>query len=142
MNVGLDIHGVIDTYPIIFKELSEQLMDRGHDVHIVTGRPQNECEDHIKELGIKYNHFFSIVDYHKQIHESTIKEHNGHVWMDDDIWVRTKGEYASIAGLDLHFDDSKEYLPYFPDSCSTVLVRDNFPEWIKIFVEMGSLSGL
>ena len=46
-------------------------------------------------------------------------------WMEDDIWNSSKGLYAREVGLDIHFDDSKIYLKYFPDNCTYIVVPPN-----------------
>ena len=35
--IGIDIHGVITDYPIFFSKIIKELMDKNHEVHIVTG---------------------------------------------------------------------------------------------------------
>jgi len=139
MIYGFDIHGVIDTYPILFSSFSKKLKSEGHEIHIVTGRPRLECEQRVRDAGVVFDHFFSIVDYHIDNNEPSMYQKDGTWWMDNNVWVRTKGYYAEEFGIDVHFDDSKEYLQHFPDTCSTVLVTENFIETFKIVTEMCAL---
>lgn len=141
MKIGFDIHGVIDKYPLIFRELSLEFKDLGHEVHIVTGSPRSKCEQYLKDIGIHYDEYFSIVDYHKSRENPEIyQDDDGNWWMDDALWNKSKGDYAFRVGLDLHFDDCKEYMDHFPDECSTILVRDNFLPFIKMVMEMGGMD--
>ena len=139
MKIGFDIHGVIDTYPIVFSSFSRKLKEEGHEIHIITGRPQKECEQRVRDAGVVFDHFFSIVDHHLSRKEPSMFQKDGTWWMDNQVWIRTKGDYAEYTGLDVHLDDSPEYLPFFPETCSTILVRDNFIEVFKIISEMGGL---
>ena len=61
MKIGLDIHGVCDTNPEFFKELTRLFFQAGHEIHILTGRRESDgALNEIKELGLDYTHFFSI----------------------------------------------------------------------------------
>lgn len=71
LKVGLDIHGVIDSYPLKFKLLSTALIDSGSEVHIVTGLKRDAHTDKLlQEAGIQFTHYFSIVTY---LEESGVK---------------------------------------------------------------------
>lgn len=125
MKIGLDIHGCIDLYPNIFSELSHQWRDAGHEIHIITGKEWGLSEDTVEDCGVVYDKHFSIVDHH--LHKSTIKMWNDDPrgdgwWMDYAWWVRSKGAYAKDVGIDVHFDDSQDYLQFFPKSCTYVIV--------------------
>lgn len=136
MKIGLDIHGVIDAYPGFMCDLSLKWIDRGHEVHIVTGQPRNECEDTVRKAGVSYTHFFSIVDHHLEIGTKTWDddERGEGWWMNPEDWLPSKGIYARNVGLDVHFDDSPEYQPYFPRSCSFVLVRKGFKNFLRLLI--------
>ena len=128
MLIGLDIHGVIDRFPETFCKLSERWVKNGHEVHIVTGQEWEAVRTTVDTHGIQYTHHYSIVDHHKNIGTPmyTRSDKDGW-WMDKDIWMRSKGDYAMYADLDIHFDDSVEYAKYFPSSCTYVIVpRKNF----------------
>lgn len=123
LDIGLDIHGVIDTYPYLFRDLSLEWENHGHRIHIITGEPRKTALPTIIEYGICYNEFFSIVDYHiEQNTPSLSQDENGHYWVDREVWMATKGNYAERVDLDIHFDDQIEYAPYFPKSCSFIYV--------------------
>ena len=42
MNIGLDIHGVITSNPRFFSHFSTLAVERGHEVHIITGAMLSE----------------------------------------------------------------------------------------------------
>lgn len=128
MKVGLDIHEVIDKFPEIFIPLTEKWVNRGDEVHILTGQSLDEVKSNLQD--IHYTHFFSIVDHHKKIGTSMWNDdpRGKGWWMDRDVWMRTKGQYAKGSGLDIHFDDSLEYAEYFPSTCTFVWVQDSIDE--------------
>jgi len=127
MKVGLDIHGVIDRYPDKFYRLSKNLVDNGHEVHIVTGQEWVNVRGEVERAGVLYTHHFSIVDHHLNIRTKMTQDAKDTWWMDEGIWLRSKGDYIHRAGIDIHFDDSYEYGQYIPDTCTFVLVpKTNF----------------
>ena len=136
MNIGLDIHGVIDRYPEEFAKMSHEWHKKGYVIHILTGQERELAEPTVKEAGIHYDHFYSIVDHHKgmetPMYERTDKQG---WWMDRETWLRSKGDYAKWAIINCHFDDSIEYAPYFPLYCTFVKVNrfglDLFREMMK-----------
>lgn len=123
MQIGIDIHNVIDLYPFLFRDLSEKWSEAGHKIHIITGQDWDKAESIVKKLGIVYHHYYSIVDYHRELRTPmyTRSDKEGW-WMDKNIWTQSKGEYAKSVDLDLHFDDYIGFAKYFPDSCNYVIV--------------------
>lgn len=45
MRIRLDYHGVIDTYPVYFSQMSKALIEKSHDVHIITGHESVQVKD-------------------------------------------------------------------------------------------------
>jgi len=127
MRIGLDIHSTADRYPELFAELSQKWVELGHEVHIITGQERSLAEPQVHNCNVKFTHFYSIVDWHKEqgtpVYERTDKSG---VWMDRGTWLKSKGDYALKVGLDLHFDDQIEYAEFFPMNCTFIWVRDNF----------------
>lgn len=115
LKVGLDIHGVIDAFPQRFKLLSSALMKDGAEVHIVTGiKWDEEVERLLKEAGIGYTHFFSIVD-HLEANGEMIEWRDGLPYADEDKWNMAKRDYCKAEAIDFMFDDSPTYLETFND---------------------------
>ena len=114
MKIGLDIHGVCDSAPDFFKELTKLFIEAGHEIHILTGRRISDgALDEIKELGLTYTHFFSIADYHTEIGTDMHDDRNGMPWMDGETWDKTKGEYCKRNNIDFCIDDTERYGQYF-----------------------------
>jgi len=141
MKIGLDIHGVIDIYPEFFRTFSFHLMTKGHEVFIVTGQKWEKAEPQVKNLNISYNSYFSIVDYHLQIKTPMKQNYKNEWWMEDNIWNRSKGDFAKEVGLNIHFDDSRKYLQYFPDSCAYIWVpKTGFDKELGKMLQIGIIS--
>ena len=127
MHIGLDCHGVIDKYPETFARLSRNLMAQNHSVSIITGQEWEKVKPTILKHRISYSHFFSIVDYHKELGTDMWLDQKGTWWMDNEIWLQSKGNYVQRNNIDLHFDDSYSYAKYFPSTCTFILVpKTNF----------------
>ncbi len=114
IKIGLDVHGVLDTAPHFFGELSKLLVENGHEVHILTGAEKTEAlETFLKEnLGLSWTHFFSVTSYHKHIGTEITYIH-GNPYMDNKLWNRAKSEYCRVYNIQLHIDDSDTYGKYF-----------------------------
>ena len=122
MNIGLDIHGVVDRYPKFFAEMTRLFVDEGHKVHVITGatlrldHPKGvEILKFIGEvLGLSFTHHFSIVDYQEEIGtEIEYLDDSDNPWMDGEMWDRTKGDYCKKHGIDIMLDDTQRYSKYF-----------------------------
>lgn len=113
MKIGVDIHGTADVYFDFFQELCRLFVEAGHEVHIVTGRRQKEIEPEIKSLGLMYTHFFSMTDYHEELGTPMSYGPWKNPWMDEETWNRTKGDYAARVGLDMMFENSDDFWPFF-----------------------------
>jgi hypothetical protein len=125
MKLGLDIHGVIDTYPFL-KVLSELLVQNGHEVHLITGAPYGAInngefchagvDSYILNLGyikgVHYTHFYSILDHHIANGSEVLCDQNG-CWLAPKIWDTAKALYCESVGIDFHIDDSASYATYF-----------------------------
>lgn len=138
MKVGLDVHGVIDRYPVLFQRLSKDLIQAGHEVAIITGQEWEKIVPKIEALDICYTSHFSIVDYHKSIGTRMHQDEKGTWWMGNIAWVRSKGDYIHREHIDIHFDDSCEYANWVPEFCSFILVPNTgfeiyFAEMARLF---------
>jgi len=113
--LGLDIHGVIDCCPSLFSELSRRVLEKGGEVHIITGAHMTEVlKDKLKQqYRIEWTHLFSIADYHKEIGTKVWYDDKNTPWMETLTWDRTKGNYCLEHDIDLHIDDTERYRRYF-----------------------------
>ena len=132
--VGLDIHGVIDTYPDLFSYISERLIRCKWEVHIITGQEKEKALPQVLEAKVSYTHFYSIVDYHREQGTHMWQDEKGTWWMGPDYWLSSKGDYCKREEIDVHFDDSVEYAQFMPETCNFVLVsKSNFDKFMSLF---------
>ncbi len=121
LKVGLDIHGVIDTYPEKFKLLSQAFFRDGAEVHIVTGVKRDSAIDRLLEgTGIQFTHYFSIVEHLEQQKE-TVEWIDGLPYADETQWNIAKRDYCARESLDFMFDDSVIYRDTFHEVDCTFL---------------------
>ncbi|WNO10864.1 hypothetical protein [Teredinibacter sp. KSP-S5-2] len=113
LKVGIDIHGVIDTFPEKFKLLSSALVQAGAEVHIVTGSKRCERIDNmLANAGIQFTHYFSIVDHLEQT-SVDVQWRKGLPYADENAWNIAKSQYCEAQDIDLMFDDSEIYKSTF-----------------------------
>jgi len=137
MKIGFDIHGCIDVYPEVFKNLGEKLIAKNHEVHIITGQEWEKVKHKVEKRGVPYTHHFSIVDYHMTQGTKMWKDEKGTWWMDEKIWLRSKGDYIRRADIEVYFDDSHEYGQWVPESCTFIVVPPKgFDKYFHLF-ELG-----
>lgn len=112
MKIGIDIHGVADTFEI-FSKISKAHFDAGHEVHIITGSKRSpEIEAQLDRLGMLYTHYFSITDELEG--RGLIEWRDGRPYStDDDAWNSAKYHYCKENGINILFDDSDTYRDYF-----------------------------
>ncbi len=145
MKLGLDFHGVCDTYPEIYRPLTQALLSAYYsdprrtqinEVHIITGgRKSSKILKVLEELGIVHTHFFSILDYHAESGTTRIwNDDKGQPWMEEHLWNPTKAEYCERMGIDLMIDDSPIYGSYFDGKTVYMLQRDPTKQdvWMKL----------
>jgi hypothetical protein len=114
MKFGVDIHGVIDANPEFFSAYTHMLIEAGHEVHIITGPRFSVVGKTLKDAGVKWTHFFSIVEHEESKGTTEIVwDKKGDPFMDFNVWDRAKGEYCAENNIDLHVDDSSKYSEYF-----------------------------
>ncbi len=114
MKLGLDIHGVIDTNPILFSKLSKKVIEEGGEIHIITGTMITPLKlEKLKKLGMSWTHLFSISDYHKDIGTPMTFSGKDNPWIDNNLWDRTKSEYCKENSINFHIDDTNRYGEYF-----------------------------
>jgi hypothetical protein len=122
--IGLDVHGVITTYPKVFSRLTKKLIRTGHEIHIVTGaKITDKLVKKLLDFGIEWTTMFSIIGYHESIGTKIQYDENG-PWIDKDLWNRAKGKYAMKAKLNIHIDDSDCYGKYFTKTMYLMLTNN------------------
>jgi hypothetical protein len=110
MKLGLDIHGVLDSNPKFFSDLSHAVINAGGQVHIITGPAFDKVKFYLEENKIAYTNFFSIVD---NAGKEVEYDSDGNPWLPTEKWDRAKAKYCKDNDIDLHIDDSSEYGKYF-----------------------------
>lgn len=113
--VGLDLHGVISDMPEFFSFFTDALIKAGAEIHIITGGVTEDDKKLLNDYNIKYTHFFSIIDYHREMGTPTSGKHPkyGFDMISDEEWDKTKAEYCRVNEIDLHIDDTLIYNNYF-----------------------------
>jgi len=122
MKLGLDVHGVVDTFPEVFRKLAQSIIDAGGEVHIITGMTYEDAVklEGFEELGVPYTHFFSIVE---QLTEDGVKidwlpyGDGGRLlpYAPNEFWDPAKANYCDRVGIDMLIDDSAVYGEHFDD---------------------------
>lgn len=111
--VGFDIHGVIDKNQELFSNIINDLRELKYEIHILTGSLiDDNLLKKLESYNIKYDHIFSILNYHREIGTEMWKDHRGW-WIDDEEWNKTKSNYCYRNGLNFHIDDTRVYGKYF-----------------------------
>ena len=90
IKIGLDYHGVINMHPKYFSAFAKEALARGDEIHVITGGSEQEVASNLKNWNIPYSKIFSIPDYYK-----------------------AKAEYCNLEGINMHVDDSQEYIKWF-----------------------------
>lgn len=115
--LGLDIHGVVDTYPSFFIAQAEEVIRNQGEVHIITGIPfSKEVESELLQFnkGIRFwTHYFSIETSLLERGEKYELDRYGRKQFDTTAWDKTKAIYCRLNSIDIHYDDSPEYAQYF-----------------------------
>ena len=117
MKIGIDVHGVLDTFSY-FKEMAKLFVAAGHEVHIITGvQWRKRVKDKFKKLGIEkgihFTHFVSITDLLIEQGKKVRWEDADNPWFNKKDWNEAKAQYCFENGLDIHFDDRPEYASSF-----------------------------
>lgn len=130
MKIGLDLHGVIDAMPEFFSFFTKSIIKSGGEIHIITGGTSEKDIKLLNEYDIKWTHFFSISDYHKEKGTKTFKIHPkyGFPMITDEEWDKTKGDYCSENNINLHIDDTLAYNDNFTTPFCRLWSHNNSPK--------------
>ncbi len=112
IKIGLDYHGVINMHPEYFSAFAQEALARGAEIHIITGGSEQEVASNLKNWNIPYSKIFSIPDYYKA-KGKVIYFSDGAYKIPDDLWDKAKAEYCNLEGINMHIDDSQEYIKWF-----------------------------
>lgn len=112
LKIGLDFHGVINKQPDYFAEFTKLALQRGHEIHIITGGPCQTVEKLLHQWNICYTNIFAILDYYNSKGEVTYFE-NGEFKVSPHLWDTAKASYCSDNGINIHIDDSTSYVKWF-----------------------------
>jgi len=127
--LGLDIHGVLDADPEFFAEITKTVVDKGCEVHVLTGSKDTpRLHEQLKSLGISYTHIFSVSSFHEQAGTKMWYTSPDDPWMEENAWNRAKGDYCKEHQINLMVDDSDRYGKFF----STPYYLYPRKEWPKI----------
>jgi hypothetical protein len=113
INLGLDLHGVINERPHLFAMLTNLLVTNGHRVHIITGSQQELEMPILSDMGIAFTDFFSITDYHISIKTEIEWRTPDNPHLPSELWDPAKATYCREKNIDLHLDDSDVYKYFF-----------------------------
>ena len=112
IKIGLDFHGVITKHPEYFSEFCRRALSCGYEIHIITGGPRKVVEEYLRKHQIPYTVVFAILDYYDE--RGVVKFFdNGEFKVPDRLWNSAKAEYCITKGINMHIDDSKEYVKWF-----------------------------
>ena len=127
LRLGLDLHGVVDTFPEEFAELAWAVISAGGEVHIITGlKKDQEILDQLNEWGVPWTHYFSIVDWLEEKGVS-VEWRDGLPYANEKEWDGAKAQYCEQEMITFMFDDSFKYGPYF-DSIDTTYLQLRNPQ--------------
>ena len=119
MKISLDLHGVVNDLPDVFKFITESVIKNGGEIHILTGSTTEKAKEELAELGYEENVNFTHV-----VGLPNLLENSGHISIgihpifgnkeySKEDWNKAKGIYCKRKGINLHLDDTIEYEQYF-----------------------------
>jgi len=113
MKIGLDYHGVIKSYPNLFRMITNGFNINDIEVHIITGCRKKDVEQFLQDHDIYYTHFYSITDEFLK-HKIPYKiDENGNYFFREELWNTAKSLYCASHNIDIMIDDSEVYGQYF-----------------------------
>lgn len=112
LKIGIDFHGVINANQHYFKIFCELALKRGHEIHILSGGPEEKIVTQLEKAQIKYSKVFTIFDFYNDKGMACLLP-NGQFHIDENLWNETKAEYCRQNGIDIQIDDSLIYGKYF-----------------------------
>lgn len=129
--LSLDLHGVINDLPEVFKSITKSLINDGWEVHIITGSITQKAYSELIQLGlmqgVHFTHVVGLPDYclMKGVLVTGINEKHGNVEFPSNEWFKMKALYCSENKIDLHMDDQLEYGNSFVNTAFARLFTKN-----------------
>lgn len=112
MKIAYDFHGVIETYPGIFKPMLETL-NQQHELFIISGPPIQQLKRELEAtgyyMGIHYQEAISVVDWLKEQQVPMDQYADGSWYCDKHIWWGSKAAICEAYEIDVLYDDKLEY---------------------------------
>ena len=112
LKIGLDFHGVINKRPEFFSEFCNLALQRGYEIHVITGGPLEVVKEMLNKWHVRYSHIFAILDYYESVGNVSYFE-NGEIKVPVQLWDTAKAEYCMRHGINMHIDDSSQYVKWF-----------------------------
>ena len=126
LRIMFDLHGVIESFPEIYKPLMKTMRDSGHYVIICSGPRMSKIMNELEVLGyiqdVHYDKVISIEDYLSSQGIIFKYDNRGNPWTDDKIWFCSKGQIAKIFNVNLVIDNSIQYKDCMPDGVQFLLL--------------------
>lgn len=120
MNIGIDLHGTINSNPALFKEALSNLIKGGDTIVIISGPPEAQIKKELDSLNVvqnkHYHKIISLVDFLKHDRVKMWQDENGNWWCEDSIWWKSKARICSMYYIDALIDDKAQYQEHFENT--------------------------
>lgn len=151
--LSLDLHGVINDLPEVFKSITKSLIKDNWEVHIITGSITQKAYSELTDLGltqgIHFTHVVGLPDYclMKGITVTGVNEKYGNVEFSGEDWFKMKSIYCAENQIDIHMDDQMEYGNSFKNTAFARLFTknkevENYPRFEHLFGKLVMLDGI
>jgi len=129
MNIGIDIHGVIDKDPEKWKLAMKMYKHYGINVYIISGPSVEQCIDELEKLGFylfdDYQRIYSIIDTLEEMNDpDRYLDENGHIWTKKETWDSIKGLLCYQNNIKFMYDDTLDYKKYMPEKTVFIYMGD------------------
>ena len=113
LKIGIDVHGVLDTFPAFQKMVRVLATHPDVEIHIITGLTREDAEKEVGHLidftAITY---FSIVEYLVSSN-IPVEWRDGYPYANKEDWNSAKSIYCKQHDIDIMLDDSPTYGEFF-----------------------------
>ncbi len=115
LKIGIDVHGVLDTFPEVVKLIETVRVLDTVEIHIITGLARADAEKLIGHLvPLDELHYYSIVD--NLVSRGVVVDWiDGLPYANKSDWDEAKAIYCRENDIDFMLDDSPTYGQYFND---------------------------